>query len=109
MAAIFPQVAFKRCIRQQLPAVRRRAGDLKKFVASMVSFTSHAVNPFLVMWTGRRSCENLSKRGTENRSPDKISSKTSSLVSVAGFPGTVPVTVPGWFLLLLSPVPVTTF
>ena len=25
------------------------------------------------------------------------------------FPGTVPVTVPGWFLLLLSPVPVTTF
>ncbi|CAE7569990.1 unnamed protein product, partial [Symbiodinium necroappetens] len=48
MAAIFPQIASKICIRHQLQAVRRRTGDLKKFVASMVSFTSHTVNPFLL-------------------------------------------------------------
>ena len=50
----------------------------------------------------------VSKKATENLSPDKASS-TSSLVVVAEFPGTVPVTVPGWFLFLLSLAPVTTF
>ena len=50
----------------------------------------------------------VSKKATENLSPDKASS-TSSLVLVAEFPGTVPVTVPGWFLSLLSQAPVTTF
>ena len=39
----------------------------------------------------------------------RTSSKTSSLVSVARFPGTDPVAVPGWFLFLLFPVLVTTF
>ena len=53
-----------------------------------------------------RTCQ---RRGPKTGPPDKTSSKTSSLVSVAGFPETVPVTVPGWFLFLLSPVPVTTF
>ena len=48
MAAIFPQVAITRCIRHQLQTVRRRAGDLEKFVASMLSFTSHTVNLFLL-------------------------------------------------------------
>ncbi|CAE7878874.1 unnamed protein product, partial [Symbiodinium microadriaticum] len=37
MAAIFPQVVFKRCLPHQLQAVRRRTGELKKFVAIMVS------------------------------------------------------------------------
>ena len=101
MAAIFPQIASKRCIRHQLQAVRRRNGDLKKFVASMVSFTSHTVNPFLldllwqyvlqrlasvdVDWEAcLRTCQ---RRGPKTGPPDKISSKTSSPVSVVGFPG----------------------
>ena len=123
MAAIFPQVVFKRCLPHQLQAVRRRTGELKKFVAIMVSLTGHTVNLFLfaplavrapearVCGCGRggvrvRTCQ---RRGPKTGPPDKTSSKTSSRVSIAGFPGTVPGTMPGWFLFLLSPVPVTTF
>ncbi|CAE7674410.1 unnamed protein product [Symbiodinium sp. CCMP2592] len=52
VAAVFPQVMFKRCLRHQLQAVRRRSGDLKKFVASMVALTAHTVNRYLfdLLW-----------------------------------------------------------
>ena len=100
------------------------APDLKKFVASIVSLTACTVNPFLfdllwqsvlqklasvdVDWEAYVS-EPVKEEDRKPVPPDKTSSKTSNLVSVAGFPWTVPVTVPGWFLFLLSPVPVTTF
>ena len=45
----------------------------------------------------------VSKKGTKTGPRDKTCSKTSSLVSVAGFLGIVPVAVPGWFLFLLWP------
>ena len=51
-AACFPQVRFKRCLCHQLAAVRRRSGDLKKFVASMVALNAHTVNRFVfdLLW-----------------------------------------------------------
>ena len=49
---LFFQVAFKGCLRHQLQAVRRRTGELKNFVASMVSLSARTVNPFLfdLLW-----------------------------------------------------------
>ena len=94
-----PATSSSSTSRRGLEEIRGKHGVLH--FALSIRFLSCGLGGVLV-----RTCQ---RRGPKTGPPDKISSKTSSLVSVAGFPGTVPVTVPGWFLLLLSPVPVTTF
>ena len=44
---LLSDVVFRRCLRHQLTAVRRRAGDQKKFIASTIHFSATLMNPLL--------------------------------------------------------------